>query len=135
MSDLPYFAPVYRTTLIARWAGTGEEAARLELRGVGDAHVTLAETTIPAGCKLEYRRSAHYLDEPDPALDAPAPEWITTPAPDLPAAEPRYTLAQARQRLAEDECAEHGHDYDIVTSDAGPVAIDCSRCGRRWDYT
>ncbi|MDL4812790.1 hypothetical protein [Actinomadura opuntiae] len=45
--------------------------------------------------------------------------------------EPRYTLDQARQLLARQECRARGHDLDIVTSTAGePLSAHCSRgCG------
>ena len=44
--------------------------------------------------------------------------------------ERRYTLAEARQLLAERECAGRGHDLDQVRNGAGDsVAVFCGRCG------
>jgi hypothetical protein len=42
-----------------------------------------------------------------------------------------YTLKQAKQVLATQECAIHGHSWDIIEKqmEAIPVCILCSRCG------
>lgn len=43
--------------------------------------------------------------------------------------EPRYTLAEAKQRLAEMDCARDGHDLEQVRWGAGPVVrVVCARC-------
>jgi hypothetical protein len=43
--------------------------------------------------------------------------------------EPRYTLAEAKRRLAEIECAEHGHDLgEIRRADGTTVSVYCGRC-------
>lgn len=43
--------------------------------------------------------------------------------------EPRYTLAEARRRLIEMECAEHGHDLrEIRRADGTTVSVFCERC-------
>lgn len=43
--------------------------------------------------------------------------------------EPRYTLAEAKRRLAEIECAEHGHDLrEIRRVDGTTVSVFCERC-------
>lgn len=48
--------------------------------------------------------------------------------------ERRYTLAEAQQHLARQECFGHGHDFDvIVTVGSGtPQSVICSRCGESW---
>lgn len=44
--------------------------------------------------------------------------------------EPRYTLAEARQLLAEQECAREGHDLEQARSGAGAMlSVFCGRCG------
>jgi hypothetical protein len=43
---------------------------------------------------------------------------------------PRYTLAQARQILAEQECHHDGHDLEQVRGDGlRIVRLICGRCG------
>jgi hypothetical protein len=43
--------------------------------------------------------------------------------------EPRYTLAEARRLLDEQDCVRHGHDLEQVRWGAGPVVrVICSRC-------
>lgn len=43
--------------------------------------------------------------------------------------EPRYTLAEAKRRLAEMECARDGHDLDeIRRADGTTVSVFCGRC-------
>lgn len=46
----------------------------------------------------------------------------------------RYTLEEARVEMARQECAVHGHDFDVIEEfGAGPVALICSRgCGESW---
>lgn len=41
-----------------------------------------------------------------------------------------YTLGEARQKLNEQECRNHGHTWDVVQTMSGPSGILCSRCGR-----
>ena len=44
--------------------------------------------------------------------------------------EPLYTLGQARRALALEECARHGHDWDIIQVFGGrPTGLVCARCG------
>lgn len=42
--------------------------------------------------------------------------------------EPRYTLAEARRRLAEMECTEHGHDLVQIRQGGEVVRVVCERC-------
>lgn len=51
--------------------------------------------------------------------------------------EERYTLEEARRRLAKDECLMHGHDTDqLVDPSSGEiVGLLCSRCARSWKVT
>lgn len=45
--------------------------------------------------------------------------------------EPRYTLDEARLKLAQRECGTHGHDFNIVQSgDGSPLLLTCGNgCG------
>lgn len=53
----------------------------------------------------------------------------------------RYTLDEAAQRLADDECKRDGHDLDVAQvraswgATAEPLSIRCERCGRTWGVT
>lgn len=48
--------------------------------------------------------------------------------------EPRYTLAEAREKLAEAECGAHGHSFDHVLLASGDLQLVlCSTCQRTWD--
>lgn len=50
--------------------------------------------------------------------------------------EPRYTLAEAREIIAKQTCAQVGHDLYTVNSVAGdPASIYCSRCAAKWKVT
>lgn len=63
----------------------------------------------------------------DDVVQMRAPGASTTLA--SPEGEPRYTLAEAKRRIAEMECAEHGHDLDeIRRADGTTVSVFCERC-------
>lgn len=48
--------------------------------------------------------------------------------------EPRYTLADAKRRLTEMECAEHGHDLrEIRRADGTTVSVCCERCNATFE--
>jgi hypothetical protein len=50
--------------------------------------------------------------------------------------EVRYTLTEARQVFAKQECMRSGHDYDhIMQGDGELQKLVCSRCGRSWTVT
>lgn len=42
-----------------------------------------------------------------------------------------YTLDEARRELQLQECRAHGHDWDVISTMAGPIAISCANCGER----
>ena len=49
----------------------------------------------------------------------------------------RYTLEEASRKLAVDECARDGHDYDVVGVTNGfgwhaPLRVVCDRCRDEW---
>lgn len=44
------------------------------------------------------------------------------------AEEPRYTLAEARRILAEQNCDRDGHDLEQLSGPFGVFAVGCSRC-------
>lgn len=49
--------------------------------------------------------------------------------------EQRFTLEEARQELARQDCLADGHDFDVVAtfaSDGAPAYVTCSRCARSW---
>jgi hypothetical protein len=47
--------------------------------------------------------------------------------------EQRYTLAEAKQKIAEEDCKFLGHDFEHVTSTNGTlVALCCARCHAGW---
>jgi hypothetical protein len=48
--------------------------------------------------------------------------------------ETRYTLAEARLKLNQNECRQDGHSYEItVDQETGmPFRLACSRCGLSW---
>ena len=52
--------------------------------------------------------------------------------------EPTYTLAEARQELARQECLRDGHSYYTIgapshTDPAGtPAEVVCDQCGKHW---
>lgn len=51
-------------------------------------------------------------------------------------AEPqRYTLEEAKRLLDRQECAQFGHDFNVIviaTSCGAPVHISCNRCYEAW---
>jgi hypothetical protein len=57
--------------------------------------------------------------------------------------EPRYTLNEAKLELNRQECARHGHDYNIIANPVGswrrdghePTEVVCDRCKKRWTVT
>lgn len=49
------------------------------------------------------------------------------------ASDRRYTLSEARRELRRQECAQWGHDWDVVTTgDGKPRVLMCGRCQRSW---
>jgi ribosomal protein S27AE len=48
--------------------------------------------------------------------------------------EQRYTMEEAKLKLAKEECDRFGHSFDVVVEmgSADPTRIFCSRCGRGW---
>jgi hypothetical protein len=47
--------------------------------------------------------------------------------------EKTYTLLEAKRELVRMECGRHGHDWDILSTMAGPYALICGRgCGERY---
>ena len=48
--------------------------------------------------------------------------------------EPRkYLLREARDIIAQHECAFHGHDFEVIASGACvPQVVLCGRCGQSW---
>lgn len=59
----------------------------------------------------------------------PPPASEPPPPPPSGAGEPRYTLAEARRLLDEQDCARDGHDLEQVRWGAGPVVrVECGRC-------
>lgn len=51
--------------------------------------------------------------------------------------EQKYTLDEARQIFAEDECSVHGHDYEHIVegSHVNLVRVFCGRCGSFWNVS
>lgn len=39
-----------------------------------------------------------------------------------------YTIREAAKEIARQECRFHGHDWDVLTTFAGPSGIQCRRC-------
>jgi hypothetical protein len=63
-----------------------------------------------------------------------APPVPDGPAPASDAGEPRYTLAEARKVLAEQNCRDDGHDLNQQWRvDGGTVLVFCGRCGATFE--
>lgn len=44
--------------------------------------------------------------------------------------EKRYTLEEARAEMARQECARHGHSWNVIQAlTGGPMRIVCESCG------
>ncbi len=100
---------------------------------VDDLDLTAALETV-TGAVLRATCTCGF--EPAPGggacIECPAMAAVRTAAPLIvrAAREGRYTLAEARQLLAEQECAGRGHDLDQIRNGAGDsVAVFCERCG------
>jgi hypothetical protein len=47
--------------------------------------------------------------------------------------EEKYTLAEARQKIAEEDCLRHGHELNqMLTASGATVRVVCERCGTAW---
>lgn len=63
-----------------------------------------------------------------------APSVPDGPAPASGTDEPRYTLAEARRLLAEQNCRDDGHDLNQQWRvDGGTVLVFCGRCGATFE--
>jgi hypothetical protein len=83
-------------------------------------------TPPPSGGSVHQATQTVTLDSARPVPPGPAPA--------APPGEPRYTLAEARRRLGEIECAEQGHELrEIRRADGTTVSVYCERCAATFE--
>lgn len=66
--------------------------------------------------------------------DVPIPPDDVGPLEYTAIGEPLFTLQQAKLELAKQECAIHGHDFDVLSTvlSSDPRQVLCSRCSQTW---